>query len=184
MRLEIDRSLAIAAAATSVLSACNTLPAHAAARCSIEQVITAENAVNSAKRVLLSNDKSISGDAMQEAKSLLDGLGAKELSQSLEACVEPKSLKDRAMDQAAFIVYYEEVRYGDTRLEPQVPSKRAEQNGRMKEFLRALEDERAELAYLLDGHLDEDTSELRKYAATTSASIEEFRKLVSSSSIK
>ena len=66
--------------------------------------------MNSAKRVLLSNDKSISGDAMQEAKSLLDGLGAKELSQSLEACVEPKSLKDRAMDQAAFIVYYEEVR--------------------------------------------------------------------------
>ena len=46
----------------------------------------------------------------------------------------------------------------------------------MKEFLRALEDERAELAYLLDGHLDEDTSELRKCATTTSASIEEFRK--------
>ena len=56
-----------------------------------------------------------------EAQRLLNTLDDGVLTKALEAAVDPKSLKDTAMDQAAFIVYYEEVRYNDKRLEPQTP---------------------------------------------------------------
>ena len=52
---------------------------------------------------------------------MLNTLDDGALTKALEAAVDPKSLKDTAMDQAAFIVYYEEVRYNDKRLEPQMP---------------------------------------------------------------
>ena len=45
----------------------------------------------------------------------------------------------------------------------QTPSLRAEQNGKKKELLRALADEKAEIAYLLKA--DDDPAELRAYAA-------------------
>ena len=56
-----------------------------------------------------------------EAQRLLNTLDDGVLTKALEAAVDPKSVKDIAMDQAAFIVYYEEVRYNDKRLEPQTP---------------------------------------------------------------
>ena len=52
-------------------------------------------------------------------------------------------------DQAAFAVYYEERRYGDTRLEPQTPGLRAQQNGFKRETLSALDDLRAELRFIV-----------------------------------
>ena len=81
------------------------------------------------------------------------------------------------MDQAAFIVYYEEVRYNDKRLEPQVPSARADQNGKKKEFPRALADERAELSFLLKQ--EDDPADLRRYSAAALRSLTEFLELVS-----
>ena len=48
-------------------------------------------------------------------------------------------------NNAAFIVYYEEVRYKDTRLEPQTPGLRAQQNGVRREALAAIDELRAEV---------------------------------------
>ena len=48
-------------------------------------------------------------------------------------------------NNAAFIVYYEEVRYKDTRLEPQTPGLRAQQNGARREALAAIDELRAEV---------------------------------------
>lgn len=112
-----------------------------------------------------------------EAQRLLNTLDDGVLTKALEAAVDPKSLKDTAMDQAAFIVYYEEVRYNDKRLEPQTPSARADQNGKKKEFLRALADERAELSFLLKQ--DDDVADLRRYSAASARSLAEFLELVS-----
>ena len=80
------------------------------------------------------------------------------------------------MNNAAFIVYYEERRYNDTRLEPQVPSLRAEQNGRKKELLRALADEKAELTFLLKA--DDDPADLRSFAAAARTALTDFIALV------
>ena len=141
-----------------------------------------------------------------EAQRLLNTLDDGALTKALEAAVDPKSLKDTAMDQAAFIVYYEEVRYNDKRLEPQTPvrqgsnpgltsrhqaalllthtcaprlgqSARADQNGKKKEFLRALADERAELSFLLKQ--DDDVADLRRYSAASARWLAEFLELVS-----
>ena len=64
-----------------------------------------------------------------EAQRLLNTLDDGVLTKALEAAVDPKSLKDTAMDQAAFIVYYEEVRYNDKRLEPQTPVRQGSNPG-------------------------------------------------------
>ena len=64
-----------------------------------------------------------------EAQRLLNTLDDGALTKALEAAVDPKSLKDTAMDQAAFIVYYEEVRYNDKRLEPQMPVRQGSNPG-------------------------------------------------------
>jgi hypothetical protein len=112
-----------------------------------------------------------------EAKSRLDAIDDAALQSALDACVESKTFKEQAMNNAAFIVYYEERRYGDLRLEPQAPSLRAEQNGRKKEFLRALADEKAELNYLLKSG-DVDANELLAYAGTARKALDEFLALV------
>ena len=115
-----------------------------------------------------------------EAQRLLSTLNDGVLTKALEASTDPVSVKDRAMDQAAFIVYYEEVRYNDKRLEPQTPSARADQNGKKKEFLRALADERAELSFLLK-QKDEEVADLRRYSADAQRSLAEFLELVTRS---
>ena len=113
-----------------------------------------------------------------QAKSLLDGVGEAALTKSLESCVEPKTLTEQAMNNAAFIVYYEERRYNDLRLEPQAPGLRAEQNGRKNEFMRALADEKAELAFLIEHPEEDSVADLRAYAASASKTLGEFIALV------
>ena len=56
-------------------------------------------------------------------------------------------------------------------------SARAEQNGKKKEFLRALADERAELSFLLKQ--DDDDADLRRYSAASTRLLAEFLELVS-----
>jgi len=63
------------------------------------------------------------------------------------------------MNNAAFIVYYEESRYGDTRLEPQTPSRRAEQMGYKKSTLSALDDLRLELDYAVSKATPEEAAD-------------------------
>ena len=115
-------------------------------------------------------------DRWTEASALLQSVDDATLQKNLDACVDAKTFKDVAMDQAGFIVYYEERRYGDLRLEPQTPSNRAEQNGRKKELMRALADEKAELAYLLKA--DDDPAELRAYAASARKALDDFLSLM------
>ena len=112
-----------------------------------------------------------------EAQRLLSTLDDGVLSKAFEACADPASAKDVLMQNAAFIVYYEEVRYNDKRLEPTTPSVRAEQNGRKKEFLRALADEKAELSFLLKQ--EDDATDLRSYSAAAQKALREFLALVS-----
>lgn len=69
-------------------------------------------------------------------------------------------------------------RYKDTRLEPQTPSLRAEQNGRKKEFLRALEDTTLELSFLQSHPEEGDTSDLRNFAATALDALRAFISLL------
>ena len=113
-----------------------------------------------------------------EATKLLASIDATSMGKALDACVDPKSFKEQAMNNAAFIVYYEEARYKDTRLEPQTPSLRAEQNGRKKEFLRALEDTTLELQFLTSHPEESDVSELRRFAATASGALRDFVSLL------
>ena len=113
-----------------------------------------------------------------EAAKLLASIDATSMGKALDACVDPKSFKEQAMNNAAFIVYYEEARYKDTRLEPQTPSLRAEQNGRKKEFLRALEDTTLELQFLTSHPEESDVSELRRFAATASGALRDFVSLL------
>ena len=56
-------------------------------------------------------------------------------------------------------------------------SARADQNGKKKEFLRALADERAELSFLLKQ--DDDVADLRRCSAASARSLAEFLELVS-----
>ena len=102
------------------------------------------------------------------------------LTRLFEAAVDQPTTKDRLMDQAAFIVYYEEVRYNDKRLEPVTPSRRAEQNGLKKEVLRAVADELAEVDFLIkQSGTTDDAAELRAYSANAQRALGEFLALTS-----
>ena len=95
------------------------------------------------------------------------------LTKLFDAAIDQPTAKERVMDQSAFIVYYEEARYGDLRLEPQTPSRRAEQNGLKKEMLRAVEDELAEVNFLIR-QPHEDASDLRAYSARAQQALGDF----------
>ncbi len=115
-----------------------------------------------------------------EAESLLRAPPLQDavLSKAFESAVDPPTTKDRLMDQAAFIVYYEEVRYNDKRLEPQTPSRRAVQNGLKKEVLRAVADELAEVSFLVKQNAGlDDADDLRTYSSTAQKALAEFLKL-------
>lgn len=96
------------------------------------------------------------------------------LQAAFDACVEPLTAKENWMEQNAVVVYYEERRYNDLRLEPQAPSRRAEQNGYKKEALRAIEDERAELRFLAKQPGGEDGADLRRYSADARRALRAF----------
>ena len=139
--------------------------------CSLSQLGVAQQILTDVERLLPERSSWV------QAQSRLESLEDATLQRSLAACVDPKTLKETAMNNAAFIVYYEERRYNDLRLEPEVPSLRAEQNGRIKELTRALADERAELAFLLKSP-DEDAADLRAYSATARKALADFIALV------
>ena len=136
---------------------------------------SAPPSVQALLEVMLSVDGLLADRATwKQAESQLEGLSEESLARAFDAAIEPPTAKDRLMDQAAFIVYYEERRYGDLRLEPQTPSRRAEQNGLKKSALRAIADERAELKYLLSAPTDEDASDLQRYSRDACAAISKF----------
>ena len=95
------------------------------------------------------------------------------LSKSFDECTQPPTAKENLMDKAAFIVYYEERRYNDLRLEPQTPGRRAVQNGYRTDALRALSDERLEIEYLLKGS-DESADDLLGYSAAVRRAMRGF----------
>ena len=115
-----------ALAATLLTLAAHPAPMRAAppATCSLPALTSAQKSLLEAETLLPQRSR------WRDAKSLLDGVDSVALEKALDACVDPKTLKEQAMNNAAFIVYYEERRYGDLRLEPQVPSLRAEQVSR------------------------------------------------------
>ncbi len=97
------------------------------------------------------------------------------LERAFKALTDKKTPKDVAMDQAAFIVYYEEARYKDYRLEPTEPSRRANQNGYRKAALSGLSDLKAEAAYLAsDAGASESDEDLRGYLSTTLEALDSF----------
>ena len=98
------------------------------------------------------------------------------LMRAFDTVVDPPTVKDRMMDQAAFIVYYEEKRYNDFRLEPQVPGRRAQQNGFKKDVLRAIADERAEIQFLRKSSSpsEEDLTDLKAYSAAALRALDDF----------
>ena len=140
--------------------------------CSLPSLVDAQNKLISAEEMLADRRR------WREALSVLDGVDEAALLRALEGCVDPMTFTEKAMNNNAFIVYYEERRYSDLRLEPQTPSLRAEQNGRKKELMRALADEKAELAYLTKPGVEDDPSELKAYAATARKALGDFLALV------
>lgn len=177
-------SFAVLAAATSV-----SLPgldgmAHAAASSAaasgpLAQLTETQQTLKAVDGMLLEPPR------WNEAQKLLNGLDVTVITKALDACADPASMKENLMNSAAFIVYYEEARYGDLRLEPQAPNRRAEQNGKKREFLRALADERAELTFLIrqqkagsDAIDGDDVSDLRAYSTTAQRTLQDFLDLV------
>jgi len=119
---------------------------------------------------------------LREAASILGTreLDAASLSALFEAVTEKPSATEQAMNNAAFVVYYEEARYGDMRLEPQTPGLRAQQNGFKLDVLRNVEDLRAEINFLVGGAQPgdvEDFDDLRKYSRTASEALRQFIEL-------
>ena len=149
----------------------------AASSCSQPVLLNAKRELEAATELL--PDKSRWGEAFK----ILSALDSNALERALEICVDAKSLKDQAMNNAAFIVYYEERRYNDVRLEPKTPSSRAEQNGARKEFLRALSDTKLELAFLVEqskSSESESDADLRAYARAANKALEDFIALLPS----
>lgn len=166
---------AVAASLLAVFASKPPLPliaASAPASCQTSSLLEAQKTLEQVEQ-LLPNRAS-----WPDAAKLLGNLEINALGKSLEVCVDPKSLKDQAMNNAAFIVYYEEARYKDTRLEPQTPSLRAEQNGRKKELLRALEDAQLELNYLQSHPEENDSSDLRAFTKQARGALQEFLALL------
>ena len=132
MRLDLSRR---SLAALLLVASRPPPPSHAVqaerlppSSCSLQALGSTQQALVAVEQLLSDRDR------LAEAKAIIDGVDEAVLQKALEACVDPKAFKDQAMNNAAFIVYYEERRYGDLRLEPQTPSLRAEQNGRKKEL--------------------------------------------------
>lgn len=110
-------------------------------------------------------------DAERMVKLLSDPvLGDKKAFNRLfDAYSDRVSAKTRAMNNAAFITYYEEARYGDTRLEDKEPTKQALQYSFRNASFVAIDSLRAELSFLLseaatDGEGALDAGDVRKYA--------------------
>ena len=120
-----------------------------------------------------------------EASSLLDQeVLLTRLPTALDACTAQPTAKDKLMNNAAFIVYYEEARYGDNRLEPQEPGLRAKQNGYRREALTAVDELRTELRFLMkQKEVDrEDIQDLASYSERGRRALRQYTALLQSES--
>jgi hypothetical protein len=127
-----------------------------------------------------------SGASLEQLREAASIMGARELDEStltalFDVVTEKQSATEKAMNNAAFVVYYEEARYGDTRLEPQTPGLRAQQNGFRRDVLRNVDDLRAELKFLagggaeMDAEMDaEDLDDLRRYSDAASRALRDY----------
>ena len=163
------RRLLVAALVSSSLSRLN--PAFAAPASRFESLLVAQAKLKLVNELVADPARWPEVEAMLKAPPLENSA----LSKAFEAVVDPPTAKDRLMDQAAFIVYYEEVRYNDRRLEPQTPSRRATQNGLKREVLRAVADELAEVSFLVQQKAGiADADDLRMYLTTAEKALDEF----------
>jgi hypothetical protein len=167
--LRIPRRLLVAALVSSSLSRLN--PAFAAPASRFESLLVAQAKLKLVNELVADPARWPEVEAMLKAPPLENSA----LSKAFEAVVDPPTAKDRLMDQAAFIVYYEEVRYNDRRLEPQTPSRRATQNGLKREVLRAVADELAEVSFLVQQKAGiADADDLRMYLTTAQKALDDF----------
>jgi len=163
------RRLLVAALVSSSLSRLN--PAFAAPASRFESLLVAQAKLKLVNELVADPARWPEVEAMLKAPPLENSA----LSKAFEAVVDPPTAKDRLMDQAAFIVYYEEVRYNDRRLEPQTPSRRATQNGLKREVLRAVADELAEVSFLVQQKAGiADADDLRMYLSTAQKALDDF----------
>jgi hypothetical protein len=161
--------LLVAALVSSSLSRLN--PAFAAPASRFESLLVAQAKLKLVNELVADPARWPEVEAMLKAPPLENSA----LSKAFEAVVDPPTAKDRLMDQAAFIVYYEEVRYNDRRLEPQTPSRRATQNGLKREVLRAVADELAEVSFLVQQKAGiADADDLRMYLTTAQKALDDF----------
>ena len=168
-QLSIPRRLLVAALVSSSLSRLN--PAFAAPASPFESLLVAQSKLRLVDGLVADPARWPEVEAVLKAPPLENSA----LSKAFEAVVDPPTAKDRLMDQAAFIVYYEEVRYNDRRLEPQTPSRRATQNGLKREVLRAVADELAEVSFLVQQKAGiADADDLRMYLTTAEKALDEF----------
>lgn len=122
-----------------------------------------------------------SPEALRQAFAIMEAreFEGKSLGPLLDALTQKESAVESAMQNAAFIIYYEERRYSDLRLEPKEPGLRAKENGFRSDLLRFVEDLRAELRFIVDGaggaEADpEDFDDLRKYSRAASEALRSF----------
>lgn len=123
-----------------------------------------------------------SGPSLEQLREAASIMGTRELDEAnlaalFDVVTEKQSATEKAMNSAAFVVYYEEARYGDTRLEPQTPGVRAQQNGFRRDVLRSLDDLKAELRLLASGGAEqdvEDLDDLRRYADAASRALGDY----------
>lgn len=120
--------------------------------------------------------------SIEQLREALEIVGSRELDRGylaslFEVVTEKPTATEKAMNNAAFIVYYEEARYKDTRLEPQAPGLRAQQNGFMRETLSNLGELKAELIFLTDGSAepdDEDLYDVERYARAADGALSQY----------
>mmetsp|Transcript_17984 Transcript_17984/g.55036 ORF Transcript_17984/g.55036 Transcript_17984/m.55036 type:complete len:249 (-) Transcript_17984:1366-2112(-) len=118
--------------------------------------------------------------ALKRAQALLAGtetLASRKAFEALfDAYSDRVSAKTRAMNSVAFVTYYEEARYNDTRLEDKEPTRQALQYQFRNEAWIALDNLQAELAYL-GSSPGADEGDAVKYAAALEAAFVSYLKL-------
>jgi hypothetical protein len=134
------------------------------------------------KQLVRCNRLIASGPSLEQLREAASIMGTRELDETnfaalFDVITAKPSATEKAMNSAAFIVYYEEKRYGDTRLEPQTPGMRAQQNGFRRDVLRNVDDLKAELKLLVGRGADldgEDLDDLQRYSDAASRALRSY----------
>ena len=176
MRLQLSRRAATAALISTV-NFLGPLSAPAVPSAStLAPIVTLRTQLQGVNALLSAEEGAA---ALAKASAVLDGsiFEPSAMQRAFDAYTDQPSAKETAMNNAAFIVYYEERRYGDLRLEPQVPGKRAEQNGFKKEAMRAIADMQAEAQFLRKDGTPDDREELVQYGQAAQRALDNYLKL-------